>query len=360
MIFANHLFSLRIFRRELIESLVSMGIKLTICIPKNNDLFIEELKSKGVVFKFIEIKSRGLNPFHDFISFLKIFNLIVIQSPAIVISYTIKMNFYVGLVRLFKKFDFYPNITGLGSLFYKSKFGKFIVYIIYRISLIKAKVVISENVSIDSYLKNNLKCKNTLILNGAGVNTTFFHYNNYPNHDVINFLYLGRFLREKGINELIDSIKKLDEMGFSFHFHFVGNGDQNLTKKILSLKSTGKVFLHEYTLDVRPHLFNTSCLVHPSYHEGMANVILEASSVGRPSIVSNIPGCKEAVVDNETGFLFKKSDSNEIFDCMKKMIKLSNKERETMGQKARNLMINNFEKKMIVSRTIQLIFRDII
>jgi galacturonosyltransferase len=92
----------------------------------------------------------------------------------------------------------------------------------------------------------------------------------------------------------------------------------------------------------------------------MANVILEASSAGRPSIVSNIPGCKEAVVDNETGFLFKKSDSIEIFDSMKKMIKLSNKEREIMGQKARNLMINNFEKKMIVNKTIQLIFRDII
>ena len=104
-------------------------------------------------------------------------------------------------------------------------------------------------------------------------------------------------------------------------------------------------------------LANTDCVVLPSYHEGLSNVLLEAAAVGRPLITSDIHGCKEVVDPGVSGFLCRVKDSEDLYHKMREMALLSAPERESMGLAGRRKIAREFEKSMVVSKTIQAIFR---
>ena len=91
----------------------------------------------------------------------------------------------------------------------------------------------------------------------------------------------------------------------------------------------------------------SDCLVHPSHHEGMANVILEASASARPVSASNIPGCMESVLDGRSGFLFESKNVADLSSKMAAFIHLPYKERERMGINAREYMQRHFGRDKI-------------
>ena len=95
------------------------------------------------------------------------------------------------------------------------------------------------------------------------------------------------------------------------------------------------------------------CFILPSWHEGMANVNLESAAMGRPLITSNIYGCKEAVVENESGYLAEVKNWESLYEAMKRFIALPNDQRRAMGEKGRKHMEANFDKKVVVAKTIE-------
>ena len=102
---------------------------------------------------------------------------------------------------------------------------------------------------------------------------------------------------------------------------------------------------------MRPFIGACDCFVLPSWHEGMANTNLESAAMGRPVITSNIPGCKEAVVENESGFLCEPKDVESLYGCMKRMIESS--ELEEMGKAGRKHMEDVFDKKKVIHTTME-------
>ena len=105
-------------------------------------------------------------------------------------------------------------------------------------------------------------------------------------------------------------------------------------------------------IDVRPNIRDCDCFVQPSYHEGMANTILECAANGRSIIASNIPGCKEAVIDGVSGFLCEKKNTDSLYRTMKRMAGLCRADRSAMGRSGRKLMEESFDKEKIVDMTI--------
>ena len=232
-----------------------------------------------------------------------------------------------------------------------------IATIMNRIALKDAKVVFFENtdnrdVFVKAGIVNHTK---TFVLHGAGVDLDYFFYQPYPNNEDFHFLFIGRVMKEKGINELIGSMRRLVGEGVKCSLDVLGQFEENYRNKIEEAEKEGWLRYHGVQSDVRPFIAGCDCFVLPSYHEGMANTNLECASSGRPVITSRIPGCMEAV-NEKSGLLCEPKDSESLYQSMKVMTEMSMKERERMGRAGRKHMEDVFDKKKVVAETIKRLF----
>lgn len=229
----------------------------------------------------------------------------------------------------------------------------------YKIALKKAKVVFFENQgNADEFVKRHIIAKHKeTVLNGAGVNLNFYEYQPYPDEEQgIHFLFLGRIMKEKGIDELFSVAKKLkNKYGKKIVFDLVGFFEDEYKEVVEQLMADDVVIFHGFQSDPRPYYTMSHCIILPSYHEGMSNVLLEAASTGRAVITTNIPGCKEAVDDGINGYLCKKMDIESLEVCIEKFIRLDREERKNMGIAGRQKMEKEFDKKMVVQDTLDTI-----
>lgn len=351
LILANYDLGLYKFRKELIEELLNQGHDVYISLPDGNLLrYFEKI---GCHFIDTPIDRRGINPKTDFRLFKAYKRMMKNINPDLVITYTIKPNIYGSIAAQQAHITYAVNITGLGTAFEKPGFVRTIVVNLYKYALKKAKVIFFENSSNRDELISFGCCdkEKTEVLNGAGVNTEAYSYQPYPQNDRIKFLFVGRVMKEKGIDELFEAMKRLNAEGHKCFLDVVGPFEDNYREKIEELGKTGWLRYHGYQEDVKPFIAACDCFVLPSYHEGMANTNLECASSGRPIITSNIPGCKEAVREG-SGFLCEPQNTNSLYEVMKKMMDTPREYREKMGQNGRKHMENVFDKKNVVATTI--------
>ncbi|MBR2992911.1 MAG: glycosyltransferase family 4 protein [Clostridiales bacterium] len=351
LILANFDLGLYKFRKELIEKFLNQGHLVYISLP--NGKLVRPLEHIGCVLIDTPVDRRGINPITDFSLFLKYRKMMKEINPDLVITYTIKPNIYGGIAARLAKKKYAVNITGLGTAFENSGVLRAIVVNLYKIALKKAKVIFFENSNNRDNLVSFGCCKReqTCVLNGAGVNTLYYNYLSYPRNDIVKFLFVGRVMKEKGIDELFDSMKRLVAEGQSCFLDVVGPFEEDYKTQLAKYETEGWLKYHGYQEDVRPFIKDCDCFVLPSYHEGMANTNLECASSGRPIITSNIPGCKEAVIPGKSGFLCEPKDANSLYIAMKHLIDSDN--REEMGKFGRNLMIEKFDKKIVVEATVE-------
>ena len=107
--------------------------------------------------------------------------------------------------------------------------------------------------------------------------------------------------------------------------------------------------------DVRNEIKEVDCIINPSYHEGMSNVLLEGAAMGKPLIASNIPGCKEIIRNGYNGYLFEVGSSTDLKDKIVKFVKLSKKEKEIMGMNSRKIVETEFDRNIIIDEYINAI-----
>lgn len=204
------------------------------------------------------------------------------------------------------------------------------------------------------FIRNKIvKESQTYRLNGAGVNLDHYRVLPYPNNNVIKFLFMGRIMAEKGIDELFYAMKKLVSEGIKCELDVLGGYEENYKDTIEKYENEGWLHYHGYQKDVRPFIEQCHCFVLPSWHEGMANTNLETAASGRPIITTNIHGCLEAVIENKSGFLVERKNADDLFEKMKSFTELSYEERKAMGLASRKHMEEIFDKKIVVENTIK-------
>ena len=157
-------------------------------------------------------------------------------------------------------------------------------------------------------------------------------------------------MREKGIKELLEAIDRLNNEGYHCVLTILGSFEEDLREAV---ENNNNVRFEGWQKDILPFVASSHCFVLPSYHEGMANTNLECAACGRPVITSNVPGCKEAVIDGVTGFLCEPENTDSIYEAMKKMICLDKREQERMGIQGRKYMQDVFDKTYVVDKTIE-------
>ena len=352
LILANDAVGLYQFRKELIEELLKENTVL-ISLPYGER--VEKLKRMGCLFIQMPFERRSVNPFNDLRLLKGYFSLIKKQKPDLIITYTIKPNIYGGLVCRLRKIQYAVNITGLGTAFQKQGMLRRFVILMYKVSLKKAKVVFFENIeNCRIFINEGIICeKQVCLLNGAGVNLKQYNLVEYPKNDAVTrFLFIGRVMKEKGIDELFDAMRLLQEEGIKCTLDVLGGCEEDYEERIRKYEGEGWLHYYGYQKDVRPFILNCHCFVLPSWHEGMANTNLESAAMGRPVITSDIHGCKEAVKNGISGYLIEKRNSNDLSIMMKKFVELSYNERKKMGMEGRIYMEEHFDKIDVVKKTI--------
>ena len=352
LILANNDLGLYKFRKELIEELLDRGNELIISLP-NGD-FVRPFEKMGCTFIDTPIDRRGINPKTDFRLFQTYRKMMKQVNPDLVITYTIKPNIYGGISARLAGKQYAVNITGLGTAFEKSGVVRTLVVNLYKVALKRAKVVFFENSSNKDDLLTFRCCKKeqTIVLNGAGVNTEYYSYQPYPHNDNVRFLFIGRVMKEKGINELLTAMQRLVTDGQNCFLDVVGPLEESYKNILSEYEKDGWLKFHGYQDDVRPFIASCDCFVLPSYHEGMANTNLECASSGRPIITSDIPGCREAVIDTKSGYLCKPKNADDLYQQIKRIAETNRTKREKMGIRGRRHMEEVFEKSKIVSDSI--------
>ena len=169
----------------------------------------------------------------------------------------------------------------------------------------------------------------------------------------IRFLFIGRIMKEKGVDELFEAARSIKKIYPNVIFDIVGPMEDDYKEIIQSLMEKGIIYYHGYQEDVKPFIEKSHCFVLPSYHEGMANTLLEAGAMGRPLITSRIHGCMEAVEDGKNGYLVNIRDAKDLELKLKDFIETEYKTKKRMGQASRRRMETIFDKKIVVRKTME-------
>jgi len=350
---ANNFNSIRIFRRNLILNL-SKNNEVFLFLPKCDEKYISEFYNLGVRKVFLLRKDSFRSPILFFYSYKKIKELIVKIKPDKVLSFTIFPNLIVGFLSNYFNFNFYPYITGLGFAFNNGTILKFIAIQLYKLSFKKTKYAFFENTFNKTlFIKYKIiKFNQGIVLNGAGVDLEHFKFCQYPNQMTkTNILFIGRIMKDKGIRELLYLVNKTNPS--LVNFTLIGTIYKKYNKVIHKLIQYKKINYVSFVDDVRPYIIDSHLLVLPSYHEGMANVLLEAASMGRPLIASNIPGCKEAIKPGYNGYLFVKKNKFDFYNKVQEFLNLKYEMKALMGFNSRNHIASLFSKDLVVTENIK-------
>ena len=354
VIITNHSYMLWRFRRELILRIAEECevIIVTPFVGHENDF-----KKLGIRCIEVDVDRRSLNPLKDLKLMETYKKVLKSENADMVITYSIKPNIYGGFACRLQKIPYCVNVQGLGSAFEKPAIAR-LATLLYRVAVKKAKTVFFENTGNAAIFRDKgiTPEHQQTVLNGAGINLEHHSLKAYPENPVVHFLYLGRIMKEKGMDELFSAVRRLHSEGVPFILDLVGFYEDGYKEQVEELEAMGICKYHGFQSDPRPYYAAADCVVLPSYHEGMSNVLLEGAATGRPLITSNIPGCREAVEENVTGFLCSARDEETLYQAMKRMIHTSAADRAAMGIAGREKMHRQFDKVAVVKETILAIF----
>lgn len=353
LVAANFDVGLYKFRKELLQEFINRGHQVYIALPKGD--LVAPLVEMGCEFIETELDRRGMNLLADFKLLMKYKSILKSVKPDLVITYTIKPNLYMGMACRSSKIPYVVNITGLGTAFQNTGVVLKLFVTLYKLACKNADTVIFENCSnmktfTDYGIVRDEQC---LLNNGAGVNLQEYVKTPYPNDDEIRFLFIGRVMKEKGIDELFMAAEKIRSEYSNVYFDIVGPYEDDYKAITERLQSKGVIRYYGYQEDVKPFIKKAHCFVLPSWHEGMANTNLECAAMGRPVITSNINGCLEAVIDNQSGYLTEPKASEDLYDKLKKFIHLSYEEKLSMAECSHNHIVSVFDKNKVIQKTVE-------
>lgn len=346
---SNHFITLYSFRKELIQKLVKDGNEVYLSLPEDENGYFENL---GCHIIITEIDRRGVNPKNDFklISFYK--KMIPNINPDIIFSYTIKPNIYGTLVTN-GKYKQICNITGTGGTFLVDNLVAKICKLLYRISIRKCYKVFFQNIGDrDFFVENRLVKNNYEMLPGSGCNLDEHPFCLMPEDDIIRFIFIGRVMKLKGIDEYLDAAKIIREKYNNTEFIIAGWNEEKEYKKIVSeFQEKGYVNYIGFRSDIADWIVKCDCTVLPSRGgEGVPNVLLESAATGRACIGSRINGIKDVIEDGITGYLFNTGNAHDLTLQMEKFINLSVEKKTAMGRAGRDKIEREFDRKIVINK----------
>jgi glycosyltransferase involved in cell wall biosynthesis len=353
------------FRTGLLKALQKEGYKVVAMAP--TDAYSKKLEELGIEHYDIEINNKGTNPIEDaklIFAFQKLYKEI---NPNVILQYTIKPNIYGSMAAGMLGIPVISNISGLGTVFLNDSLSSKIARFLYRIALKVPQKVFYQNAHdrelfIESGLVNE---ERTDLLPGSGINTEKFKPEEVRNESDggVRFLFIARLVKDKGIEEFVRAAKQISVQCSAFSVQkekriefcilgsfYPGNPTAITEDEMKVWEEEGIVKYIGVSDDVKSVISDYDCIVLPSYREGLSRVLLEAASMAKPIITTDVPGCKEVVDDGINGYLCKVKDADSLAEQIEKMVCLSDKERQGMGRRGREKVIAEFDEKLVIEK----------
>jgi len=352
----NGLFSTYTMRDGLMKRLLKEGFDVTILTHTN--AFVSHVEKTGL--HVINIGSGNLNPVKVLKYIVNLYRALKKINPDVCLTFSIRPAIWGNFITRFLQIPTITNITGVGPLFTSKNFAYRIARSIYRFALNKTKKVFFQNFDdMNLFLEKNFVAKEICErVPGSGVDHEKFSPIKQEGKKEENFIFLfiGRLIKDKGIFEFVEASRIIRKKYPKIVFNVIGPfWHQNLRSNTIS-KSDLQNWIVEGIIDyegekkdIRKFIARADCIVLPSYREGTSNILLEAASMEKPIITTNTTGCKETVEDGVTGFLCNVKDSRNLAEKMEQMLLLSCQERKEMGKKARQKIIKEFDKEIVLT-----------
>jgi galacturonosyltransferase len=206
------------------------------------------------------------------------------------------------------------------------------------------------------FVRKGIVHNNDVLLPGSGVNLEAYLPMPYPSCDTIEFVFIARILKAKGIEEYLEAAHQIRERFPYARFHICGFCDQDYMGMIDEYVGKSDVIYHGMVDDTREIYKSTHCTVLPSwYSEGMNNVLLESAACARPIITTNRPGCGEIVDDGVNGFIVKQQDTEDLIRVMERFILMPDDEKKAMGLAGRRKVEQQFNREIVVEKYLEAI-----
>lgn len=349
LVLANNDLGLYNFRKELIEKLIELNSEVYISLPQGPKIL--ELKELGCQYIETAVDRRGINPIKDLKLLLKYIKIIRNIKPDYLLTYTIKPNIYGGIACRITKTKQIANITGLGTALENKGILQKTAIALHRIALKKVKCCFAQNQANLEFLQKQKIARNKLkLIPGSGVNLDRFKLLDYPKEsEPIEFLFISRIMKEKGIDQYLETAEYIKNKYPNTKFHILGFCEQEYNEKLNEFQNKNIIEYHGRQDNITPFMQKASCIIHPTYYpEGMSNVLLEACASGRPIITTNRAGCREIVDNGINGYVIKEKDSKDLIEKVEKFINLSNEEKKQMGLAGRRKVEKEFDRNTVV------------
>lgn len=313
------------FRGDMIKSMVENGHEVVACAPDEMGDIEYQLSKMGARYVPINMSRTGMNPFKDIVLFKEIMKKIKSEKPDVFLSYTIKPNIY-GTLAAYKSGveNIYGLMTGAGSAIRGNTLKMRIIQMglvpLYRLAFKRCSALLFLNADDLELFKSKriIDEQEVIVIGSSGVNLTLFNKRPLRNQDT--FLFIARLIKDKGINEFLKAATIAKEKRPRMKFKILGPFDKNPTAITFNdLKhwiDRGTIDYLGETTDVRPFIEDSFVVVLPSYHEGQGRVLVEAMAMGRATVATDVPGCRQTIQDGETGFLVPAKSSVELAERM--------------------------------------------
>ena len=350
-------------RDELLERLVSDGNEVV--VASQPLLYQDELKDMGCRLIDIETNRHGKNPLSDLGLLSKFKKLLKTEKPDMVLTYNIKPNVYGGMACKSLKIRYIPNITGLGTAVEYPGMMQKLTTRLYKSGVAGASCIMFQNDENLAFFAEHKMLKQgvrTRLLPGSGVNLNKHKAMPYPeNSDTINFLFIARVLKEKGIDLYLNSAKRIYEKHKNVVFHICGLCDDESYLGLLDeAEKSGYIKYHGQQKDMIPFFEMAHCIVHPSYYpEGMSNVLLEAAAHCRPIIATDRSGCRETVDDKKSGFIVPIKDEEALVNALEAFLAMPYDQKRDMGLAGRAKIEKEFDRQFVVGAYLEEIERAV-
>jgi len=346
---SNHFITLYAFRRELIERLVGLGHRVVLSMPADEqNAYFREL---GCEIIETPMSRRGLNPLED-VSLLRRYRQLMREvKPDIIFSYTSKPDIYGSMASASLGLRQVCNITGRGNALAYDNALAAVVRSLYRLSVSRAYKVFFQNADDrDYFVRHGIVKDNWALIPGSGVNLTQHTLTPMPDDGEIRFLYSGRIMAVKGIDQLLDCAVAVRRRHPNTRFLLAGFVEQEeYAQKLRDYEAAGFVEHLGFQKDIDAVIRRCHCTILPSHGgEGVPNAVLESAATGRACIVSNVPGSRDAVEDGVTGYLFEPGSSADLIDKAERFLALTKEQREQMGRAGREKVEREFDREIVI------------
>lgn len=328
----------------------------------NSGDYKKKIRSEGIDLVSIDIDRGGFNLIKEFKTLLNVYKCYREINPDIVHHVAMKPVIYGTIVaRFIGSIKIINALAGLGFIFTSERrkiklvrnFFLFIFKLIFKNP--SCSLILQNQDDFHYFLeKKIINKKFTTVIKGSGVDTNKF-LPNYIKNDSVTVMLISRMLWDKGVGEFFKASELLKSSGIKANFVLVGGPDyknpSTITEtQLIKWNSTGFIEWWGEKSEIHKVIGNADIICLPSYREGLPKVLLEAASCAKPIIASDVPGCREIVQNQYNGILVPPRDFHSLADAIKILVN-DQKKRIEMGQRGREIVIENFSENIVVQKT---------